>query len=132
FAAETLLDEVHCPMLLRSCVLPTSLPPGVCRRTLPRWRRILPRLGRFRFLRGPSSSLTPLWYLHSIVRFEGFVCPPCLCASMWWTWHLSAGTLQSGQGHTRFSAIARVRSLSDAKRASYKFTGPAVGWKSPT
>src|SRR5699024_705717 len=122
------------PMLLTWCVLPTSFPPGVCRRTLPRWRRILPRLDRFRFLRGPlgSSSLTPLWYLHSIVRFEGLVCPPCLWASMWWTWHLSAGTLQSGQGHTRFSAMARVRSLSDANRASYKFTGPAVGWKRPT
>src|SRR5690625_529949 len=120
------------PMLLTWWVLPTSFPPGVWRRTLPRWRRIrlrlgLPGLGRFRFFLGPSSLLTPLWYLHSIVRFEGLVCPPCLCASMWWTWHLSAGALQAGHGHTRFSAMARVRSLSDANRASYKFTGPAVG-----
>src|SRR5699024_9898203 len=64
--------------LLTWCVLPTSFPPGVCRRTLPRWRRILPRLGlpfpRLFFLFGDPglprspSSLTPLWYLHSIVR----------------------------------------------------------------
>src|SRR5699024_12800089 len=93
-------------------------PPLVTLFSSPSLFRSLPRLGRFRFLRGPSSSLTPLWYLHSIVRFEGLVCPPCLCASMWWTWHLSAGTLQSGQGQTRFSAIARVRSLSEANRAS--------------
>src|SRR5699024_11657453 len=86
-------------MLLRSCVFSTSFPPGVCRRTLPRCRRILPRLGlpfpRLFFLFGDPglprspSSLTPLWYLHSIVRFDGLVCPPCLWASMWWTWHLS-------------------------------------------
>ena len=125
------------PMLLTWCVLPTSFPPGVCRRTLPRWRRILPRLGfpfpRLFFLfcdpglAGSLSSLTPLWYLHNMVKFDGLVCPPCLWASMWWTWHLSAGTLQSGQGHTRFSAIASTRCFGDAKRASYKLTGPAVG-----
>src|SRR5699024_11532955 len=69
------------PMLLTWWVLPTGFPPGVWRRTLPRWRRILPRLG-FRlpgfFLPGVAgpSSLAPLWYLHNIVRFEGFVCPP--------------------------------------------------------
>src|SRR5699024_5737797 len=109
------------PMLLTWWVLPTGFPPGVWRRTLPRWRRILPRLG-FRLpgfflpvVAGPSS-LAPLWYLHNIVRFEGFVCPPFLCASIWWTWHRSAGTLQSGHGHTRFSAMARVRSLYDANR----------------
>src|SRR5690625_556304 len=94
-------------MLLTWWVLPTSLPPGVCRRTLPRCRRILPRLGlpfpRLFFLfcdpglAGSPSSLTPLWYLHSIVRFDGLVCPPCLWASMWWTWHLSAGTLQRSE-----------------------------------
>src|SRR5699024_3867669 len=122
------LDDDHRPMRRTWCVLPTSFPPGVWRRTLPRWRRILPRLGfpfpRLFFLFGDQglaaslSSLTPLWYLHNIVRFEGFVCPPFLWASMWWTWHLSAGTLQSGQGQTRFSAMAKVRSLSDAKRAS--------------
>src|SRR5699024_4440855 len=121
------------PMLLKSCELLTRFPPGACRRTLPRWRRILPRLGLPELglafprlfslfcdpgLPGAPSSLTPLWYLHSIVRFDGLVCPPCLWASLWWTWHLSAGTLQSGHGQTRFSAMARVRSLSDANRAS--------------
>src|SRR5699024_12609522 len=83
-------------------------------------------------LAGSPSSLTPLWYLHSMVRFDGLVCPPFLCASMWWTWHLSAGTLQSGHGHTRFSAMARVRSLSDAKRVSSRLTGPAGGWRRAT
>src|SRR5699024_4975806 len=128
FLTRRQLDEVHRPMLLKSCVLLTSFPPGVCRRTLPRWRRILPRLG-LPFSRlfslfcdpglpGSLSSLTPLWYLHSIVRFDGLVCPPCLWASIWWTWHLSADTLQSGHGQTRFSAMARGRSLSDANRAS--------------
>lgn len=43
------------------------------------------RTWSFVFLRGPSSSLTPLWYLHNMVRSDGFVCPPCLWASMWWT-----------------------------------------------
>src|SRR5690625_3950398 len=115
-------------MLLRSCVLPTSFPPGVCRRTLPRCRRIRPRLG-FPFPRlfflfcdpelpGSPSSLTPLWYWHSIVRFDGLVCPPFLFESMWWTWHLSAGTLQSCHGQTTFSAIAKGRSWSDVNRAS--------------
>src|SRR5690625_4567885 len=115
-------------MLLMWWVLLNSFPSGVCRWTLPWLRLIFPRLGlpfpRLFFLfgepglAGSPSSLTPLWYLHSIVRFEGLVCPPCLWASMWLTWHLSAGTLQSGQGHTRFSAMAKVRSLSDANRAS--------------
>lgn len=45
--------------------------------------------------------------------------------------HLSAGTPQSGHGHTRFSALANIRCLNDANRASYKFTGPAVGWNRP-
>src|SRR5699024_6465214 len=113
------------PMVLSKCVFSMSLPPGVASRTLPRCRFILPRL----FWPGwcGSSSLTPLWQRHSIVRFVGVVCPPCLCASMWCTWHLSAGTLQSGHGHTRFSAIANTRCFNDANRASYKLTGPAVG-----
>src|SRR5699024_8138764 len=124
------------PVLLNSCGLPTSFPPGVMMRSLRRCRFILPRLGvprlgllcvRFLPGRSASSSLMPLCYLHSIVRFDCFVCPPFLCASMWWTWHLSAGTVQSGHGQTRFSAIAIIRCFGDAKRASYKLTGPAVG-----
>ena len=124
-SARRRLDEAHRSHTALWCELPRSFPPGVCKRTLPRCRRILPRLDLPGldlpgpcFLRGPPSSLTPLWYLHSTVRFEGFVWPPFLCASMWCTWHLSAGTLQSGHGQTRFSDIASVRSLSDANRAS--------------
>src|SRR5690625_6025327 len=101
------------PMLLTWWVLPTSFPPGVWRRTLPRWRRIrlrlgLPGLGRFRFFLGPSSLLTPLWYLHSIVRFEGLVCPPCLCASMWWTWHLSRSEEHTSELQSRGHLVCRL------------------------